>query len=99
VRIERMSVGLDVHARSVFGCAIDGETGEIHRRRLGPAPAGILAWVAGLPTPEQEAARDLVRARDDARRDLMRTRHRLSKLLLRHGQVYSGGQAWKERCP
>jgi transposase len=26
--------------------------------------------------------------------DLMRVRHRLSKLLLRHGRVYSGGQAW-----
>jgi transposase len=35
-----------------------------------------------------------VRAREDARADLMRVRHRLSKLLLRQGQVYSGGQAW-----
>jgi len=43
---------------------------------------------------EQEAARDLVRAREDARTDLMRARHRLSKLLLRHGIVYSGGAAW-----
>ena len=43
---------------------------------------------------EQEAARDLVRAREDGRGDLMRARHRLSKLLLRHGIVYSGGQAW-----
>ena len=46
-----------------------------------------------VPTLEQETARDLVRAREDARADLMRTRHRLSKLLLRHGQVYSDGQA------
>jgi len=45
----------------------------------------------------QEAARDLVRAREDARGDLMRARHRLSKLLLRHGIVYSGGQAWTGR--
>ena len=43
---------------------------------------------------EQENARDLVRAREDARGDLMRARHRLSKLLLRQGIVYSGGQAW-----
>jgi transposase len=41
-----------------------------------------------------EAARDLVRAREDVRADLMRVRHRLSKLLLRQGRVYSGGQAW-----
>jgi transposase len=47
-----------------------------------------------IPTVEQEAARDLVRAREDCRGDLMRARHRLSKLLLRHGIVYSGGDAW-----
>jgi transposase len=47
-----------------------------------------------VPSIEQEAARDLVRAREDCRADLMRARHRLSKLLLRHGIVYSGGKAW-----
>ena len=47
-----------------------------------------------VPTPDQEAARDLVRSREDCRADLMRARHRLSKLLLRHGIVYSGGAAW-----
>ena len=47
-----------------------------------------------VPTLEQEAARDLVRAREDARGDLMRARHRLSKLLLRQGIAYCGGQAW-----
>ena len=47
-----------------------------------------------VPTVEQEAARDLVRAREDCRADLMRARHRLSKLLLRHGLVYYGGRAW-----
>ncbi len=47
-----------------------------------------------VPSVDQEAARDLVRAREDCRGDLMRVRHRLSKLLLRHGIVYSDGQAW-----
>ncbi len=47
-----------------------------------------------VPTPATEAARDLVRAREDCRGDLMRARHRLSKLLLRQGIVYSDGQAW-----
>jgi transposase len=47
-----------------------------------------------VPSVEQEAARDLVRAREDVRGDLMRCRHRLSKLLLRHGTVYYGGRAW-----
>jgi transposase len=47
-----------------------------------------------IPTVTQEAARDLVRAREDCRGDLMAARHRLSKLLLRQGIVYHGGQAW-----
>jgi transposase len=47
-----------------------------------------------VPSVEQEAARDLVRAREDARGDLMRARHRVSKMLLRQGIVYSGGEAW-----
>lgn len=46
-----------------------------------------------VPSPDEEAARDLVRAREDARGDLMRARHRLSKLLLRHGLVCEGS-AW-----
>lgn len=160
--IERTSVGLDVHARSVAAAAIDGATGELFRSRLTPSYEHIRSWVADLPGPvavayeagptgfglyrsltaagvrcvvaapsklqrpsgdrvktdardavhlarllrldeitpvavptvEQEAARDLVRAREDCRGDLMRARHRLSKLLLRHGIVYCGGDAW-----
>src|ERR1700754_3312356 len=47
-----------------------------------------------VPGVQQEMARDLVRARDDVRTDLMRARHRLAKLLLRHGIVYYGGKPW-----
>lgn len=50
-----------------------------------------------VPPPAEEAARDLVRAREDVRGDLMRSRHRLSKLLLRQGIVWSGGAAWTGR--
>jgi len=46
-----------------------------------------------VPGPHEEAARDLVRAREDARGELMRARQRLSKLLLRHGLVYDAA-AW-----
>src|SRR5439155_1397467 len=46
-----------------------------------------------VPDELEEATRDLVRAREDARSDLMRARHRLSKLLLRHGMVYDA-TAW-----
>jgi transposase len=41
-----------------------------------------------VPSVTQEAARDLVRARGALRQDLMRARHRVSKLLLRHGRVW-----------
>lgn len=159
---QRTSVGLDVHARSVVGCAMDGQTGEVHRRKMTPDHGEVLGWVRSLPAPvkvsyeagptgfglarfllasgvdcvvaapsklqrpagdrvktdardalhlarlahlgeitavavpsvEQEAARDLVRAREDVRGDLMSARHRLSKLLLRQGIVYYGGKAW-----
>jgi transposase len=51
--------------------------------------AGLLTTVQP-PTPEDEAVRDLARARDDAREDLQRCRHRLGKLLLRRGLHYAG---------
>lgn len=47
-----------------------------------------------VPSLSQESARDLVRAREACRSDLMRARHRVSKLLLRRGIVYSEGRAW-----
>ena len=165
MKIQRTSVGLDVHARSVVGCALDGDTGEVFQRRLTPDHGEIVAWLGDLPGPvavtyeagptgfglaraltaagigcevaapsklirpagdrvktdvrdaahlarllhlgqitavtvptaTQEAARDLVRAREDCRGDLMTARHRVSKLLLRQGIVYFGGKAWTGR--
>jgi transposase len=47
-----------------------------------------------VPSVGQESARDLARAREQAREDLTRAKHRLTKLQLRHGIVYSGGKAW-----
>jgi transposase len=153
---------LDVHARSVVACGLDGQTGRLFERRLTPDRSEILEWVTSLPGPvavtyeagptgfglarfligrgisclvaapsklqrpcgdrvktdvrdarhlarllhlgeivavavpsvAQEAARDLVRAREDVRGDLMAARHRLSKLLLRQGIVYHGGKPW-----
>lgn len=156
------SVGLDVHARSVVACGLDGRSGELFERRLTPDHGDIVSWIRSLPGPvsvtyeagptgfglarcltgqgiecvvaapsrlqrpsgdrvktdvrdarhlarllhlgeivavtvpgvEQEAARDLVRAREDVRGDLMSARQRLSKLLLRQGIVYYQGKAW-----
>ncbi|MEO9222219.1 MAG: IS110 family transposase [Mycobacteriaceae bacterium] len=162
VNSQGTSVGLDVHARSVVACGLEGATGRVFERRLTPAHTEIMAWIATLPSPAvvtyeagptgfglarflrgagiecvvaapsklqrpsgdrvktdardarhlarllhlgeivavtvpgvaQEAARDLVRAREDVRGDLMSARHRVSKLLLRQGIVYYGGKAW-----
>jgi transposase len=56
--------------------------------------AGLLTEVHP-PSVEDEAVRDLCRAREDAHEDLVRCRHRLSKMLLRRGWVWSGGKkAW-----
>jgi hypothetical protein len=46
-----------------------------------------------MKTGAKDAARDLVRVREDVRGNLMRFRYRTSKLLLQ-GIVHSGGQAW-----
>ena len=158
----RTSVGLDVHARSIVACALDGDTGEVFERRLTPDYRDVLEWLRSLPGrvavsyeagptgfglarfllaagvmclvaapsklqrpsgdrvktdardaahlarllhlgqivavtipgADQEATRDLVRAREDCRGDLMSARHRVSKLLLRQGIIYSGGRTW-----
>jgi len=42
----------------------------------------------------EEALRDLVRCRDDLRRDVLRWRHRVLKLLARHGCTYLAGRNW-----
>ncbi len=56
-------------------------------RKLARLLAGGLLEPIHVPSPELEAARDLVRAREDARLDRMRDRHRLSKFCLRHGRA------------
>jgi transposase len=58
--------------------------------------AGQLRPIA-VPTPRVEAARELVRAHDAARRDLMSARHRVSKMLLRHGIVDPETTTWTTR--
>lgn len=55
--------------------------------------AGLLTEVKP-PTLEQESIRDLCRCREDLREDLLRSRHRLSKMLLRRGYLYRAGRAW-----
>jgi hypothetical protein len=57
--------------------------GSLHAVKVPPA------WV--------EAARELTRCHDACRRDLMNARHRVSKMLLRHGRVYPEATTWSQK--
>jgi transposase len=51
-----------------------------------------------IPSAQEEAARDLLRCREDICVDLLRARHRLSKFLLRHGRRFTlTKKAWTKR--
>ena len=53
---------------------------------------------AFVPSVADEQFRDVIRAIEDCRGDLMRSRHRLSKFLLRRGQRWPGpGTNWTRR--
>jgi transposase len=54
-------------------------------RKLAELLEGGLLTEVHPPTPEDEAVRDLCRAREDAKEDEVRARHRLGKFLLRRG--------------
>lgn len=48
---DRTSVGLDVRARSVVACGMDGWPGELFERQLSPDHGDVAAWVRSLPAP------------------------------------------------
>ena len=58
--------------------------------RLHRADELTAVWVPG---PEQEAMRDLTRAREDTKSLERQAKQRLNAFLLRHGQIYSTGKA------
>ncbi len=49
MKFQRTSVGLDVHARSIVACGLDGDTGEVFERRLCPDHREVLEWITRLP--------------------------------------------------
>jgi transposase len=59
----------------------------------------IAGQLTAVRVPEQrmEARRELFRCHEQARGDLQRARHRTSKMLLRHGRVWSDGGTWTQR--
>ncbi len=67
------------------------------RKLAGLFRAGELTAIR-IPPPEEEAVRDLIRAREDLSEDILRARHRLSKFLLRHDRVYREGRTrWTDQ--
>ncbi|WP_028492586.1 IS110 family transposase [Thioalkalivibrio sp. ALE19] len=61
--------------------------------RLSRAGELTAVWV---PTPEQEAIRDLTRAREDMKKLELKARQTLGAFLLRHGKVYPGKSRWTQ---
>jgi len=62
-------------------------------RKLARLHAAGLLEAIEVPSPEREAARDLVRCREQARLDRMRERHRTSKFMLRNERRLPG-RSW-----
>jgi transposase len=94
--LRSMGVACDVVAPSLIPRAPGDrvKTDKRNARRLARLHrAGELVAIA-VPSPEQEAVRDLCRARSALVRDRRRARQRLDKFLLRHDRVYSAGRAW-----
>jgi transposase len=81
----------------VAGAALAGDRVKTDRRdcrRLARLHrAGELVAIR-VPSEVEEAVRDLCRARADLVADRTRTRHRLSKFLLRHDRIWRDGDAW-----
>ena len=94
--LTKMGVRCDVVAPSLVpkGRGDRVKTDKRDARRLaGLHRAGELTAIA-VPSPAQEAVRDLCRTRGDMVQDLTRARNRLTKFLLRHSLVYRDGSNW-----
>jgi transposase len=94
--LHRMGVSCQVIAPSLIPKAPGDrvKTDKRDCRRLARLHRASELVAIRIPTPTEEAVRDLCRTRGDMVEDRMRARHRLSKLLLRHGQVWRDGKAW-----
>lgn len=96
--LQRQLAGLGIECQVVAPSLVPRKPGERIKtdrrdaRKLAEYLQGGHLTEVHPPTPAQEAARDLCRAREDAKQDRMRCRHRLSKLLLRRGQTYTPGR-------
>lgn len=92
----RWGVSCDVIAPSLVPKAAGDKvkTDKRDARRLARLHRAGELTAIHIPTPEQEAVRDLCRARVDVVIERTRARHRLSKFLLRHSQIFRQGRQW-----
>ncbi len=94
--LTRWGVSCDVIAPSLVPKAAGDKvkTDKRDARRLARLHRAGELTAIHIPTLEQEAVRDLCRARADVVIEGTRARHWLSKFLLRHGQVFRQGAQW-----
>ncbi len=98
--LARLLSGMGVHCDVIAPSLIPTAPGDRvktdkrdSRRLVRLSRAGELVAIR-VPTPEEEAVRDLCRARADLVADRRRARQRLGSFLLRHARVYRAGSAW-----
>lgn len=98
--LHRLLVSLGVHCAVVAPSMIPKAPGDKVKtdrrdcRRLARLyRAGELVAIR-VPSPLEEAVRDLCRTRGDMVEDQTRARNRLTKFLLRHSRVWRGGSNW-----
>lgn len=99
----RLFMGMDIKCEVIAPSLIPQQPGQRVKTDKRDALRLAKLYRAGeltpiyVPTEEDEALRDLVRAREDATEDLLRAKHRLDKYLLRHEiKPPSGIKKWSK---
>lgn len=99
----RQLTGLGVPCQVMAPSLTPRKPGERIKTNRRDAAKLVRAFRAGdltpitVPDEAAEAARDLVRCREDGQEDLLRWRHRVVKFLARHGRIYRDGKHWTQR--
>lgn len=101
----RQFLAMDIHCEVIAPSLIPQQPGKKIKTDKRDAIRLAQLYRAGelvsvyVPTPEDEALRDLVRAREDAKEDELRVKNRLTKFLLRHN-IYPPkdvGKNWSKK--
>jgi len=93
--LKRSLDGLGIHCDVVAPSLIPVKPGEHIKtdprdaRKLATLHRAELLTVVHPPNEEEEALRDLVRARQDAQKDFLAARQRLNHMMLRHGRHFT----------